>query len=133
MRSKYITFIKEANGRYLRISGSYKECFGVDPVKIINRTSYECYDYEVAREFEEGDTYAIASGQTDTRIINWPHCDGHTMLWMVKKISLKDDLILGVAFDITAYMRNHSSGDLLMPMNTAHTMMLESFLTCSSA
>jgi len=133
MRSKYITFLKEANGRYLHISGAFLECFGINPSRLINRTCYECFDYEMAREFDEGDRCAVATGKTDTRIVNWPHADGHKMLWMIKKSVIKDGLILGVAFDITAYMANHSSGDLLPPMDITHTRMVESSLRSYAA
>lgn len=133
MRAKYVTFLKEANGKYLHVSGSFKECFGIAPGRLINRTAAECFDYDVAKELEDGDRRAVETGQTDTRIINLVHADGHTMLWMIKKTVVKDGLILGMAFDITAYMANHSSGDLLPPMDVTHTRMVESSLGSHAA
>lgn len=133
MRSKYVTFLKDTNGKYLHVSGSFMECFGIHPSKLINRTASEFFNYDVARELEAGDRCAVETGKTDTRIISWAHADGTPMLWMIKKSVVKDGLIIGMAFDITAYIKNHSSGDLRPPMNETHNRMVESSLGSYSA
>jgi PAS domain-containing protein len=128
MYAKYVTFLKDANGRYLRVSASFLECFGIEPRRLVNRTASECFDYVIAKELEDGDRAVLQTGKTDTRIIQWSHTDGRSKLWMVKKAVVKDGLILGMAFDITAYLSVHSNQDGRPPMDATHTRMVESSL-----
>jgi PAS domain-containing protein len=122
-----VVTLKDASGKYLYASPSFLDCFGIHPNKIINRTPKEIFDYDVATELEAGDAATLSTGKTDTRIINWCHRDGTQMLWLVKKVKIKDNLVIGIAFNITAYILACSNEDKII-MDESHTKFVASSL-----
>lgn len=123
-----VTFLKDASGRYLHVSNSFQKYFGIPASRLINNSPYECFPYEVARELAEGDCLVLRSGKSDTRVIQWRHPESNKKsLWMVKKVLLREGVVMGMAFDITEYVLS-CKADNAQAMDDAHTSILAASL-----
>lgn len=54
-KSPYIIYLKDREGRYLRVNSQFYKFFGDEKIKVIGQTDYEIFPFEKAREYTIND------------------------------------------------------------------------------
>ena len=104
-----VVFLKDRDGRYLRINRPFAERFGLTPEQVIGKTDLDLFPADVAAGFQANDRAAWETGQAVEREEVAPYVDGpHTSI--VLKVPLRDTggamyAVCGVATDITERKR----------------------------
>jgi PAS domain S-box-containing protein len=104
-----LIFVKDLEGRYLRVNRSYEEHFGVIDAELKGKTDYDCHSKEIADAFIANDRKVIAANRPilfEERSL----VAGETRYSVVSKFPLLDEsgrpyAICGIATDITERKR----------------------------
>src|SRR5262245_18041883 len=104
-----LIFVKDLEGRYLRVNRRYSELFGFTDVELEGKTDYDCHPKEIADAFMANDREVIAANRPllfeEKAIVA-----GEARYSVVSKFPLRDErgrsyAVCGVATDITERKR----------------------------
>ncbi len=103
--SPAVTFIKDAQGRYLFVSQPMEKWFGLPAEKLCGKTDAECIPTETARALGEGEHTLIATGLPSSVVTVAPSAEGTEIEWLVVRFPIRtnsgETLIGGVGVDVT--------------------------------
>ena len=107
--SANVVFVKDLEGRYLRINRRYEELFHVGRDAIIGKTDFDIFPHDVARSLQDADRGAIAAGGPIEVEEEVPHDDGPHVYISIKFPLVGTDgkpyAVCGIATDITERTR----------------------------
>jgi PAS domain S-box-containing protein len=104
-----LIFVKDLEGRYLRVNRKYKELFGVTDVELKGKTDYDCHSKEIADAFLANDREVIAANRP-LLFEEQALVAGEIRYSVVSKFPLRDGsgrtyAVCGIATDITERKR----------------------------
>ncbi len=103
--SPAIAWMKDEQGRYVYLSGSYERRFGVSLEDWRRKTDFELSPPEIAKEFWKNDRPVLRTGRTIEVVEETPALDGGRCYWWNFKFPLKDasgkTCVGGIGVDIT--------------------------------
>ena len=103
--SPMVTFMKDADGRYLAGNRAWAAQFGQEATALMGRTDFELWPEATARSFRESDLAVARSGQVVEEIEHGPGSDGKERWWSVVKFPVPAQtggpLICGIVQDVT--------------------------------
>ncbi len=85
-----LIFVKDLDGRYLRVNRKYAELFGVADVELTGKTDYDCHSTEIADVFMANDREVIAANRP-ILFEEQSHVDGEIRYSVVSKFPLRDE------------------------------------------
>ncbi|MGQ0511188.1 MAG: PAS domain S-box protein [Betaproteobacteria bacterium] len=99
-------FMKDLEGRFIRVNRPYAEFFGREIGDIIGRTLADFAPEGYAREREDADRRVAESGRTETREVSQVSADGVAHDLLISKFPIRGEdgavyAVAGVATDIT--------------------------------
>jgi PAS domain S-box-containing protein len=104
-----LIFVKDLEGRYLRVNRRYSELFGFTDVELEGKTDYDCHPKEIADAFMANDREVIAANRPllfeEKALVA-----GEARYSVVSKFPLRDErgrpyAVCGIATDITERKR----------------------------
>jgi len=111
--SPTIAWMKDEQGRYVYISKTYENRFGVRSADWLGKTHFDLWPREVAEEFWKHDQAVLTAGRTIEVTETTPNPDGGLCHWWNFKIPLHDSsgkkYIGGIGVDITERKRAEES------------------------
>jgi PAS domain S-box-containing protein len=104
-----LIFVKDLEGRYLRVNRRYEELFGVTDAELTGKTDYDCHSKELADVFLANDREVIAANKP-ILFEEQALVDGEIRYSIVSKFPLRDGsgrpyAVCGIATDITERKR----------------------------
>lgn len=103
--SSQVIFVKDIDGRYILINKQYEENYKVSREKIKNKTDFDIFPSDIAKQLQQNDQEVLNRGQVlekEETVIR----DGQVCIYLSVKFPLKDRsgkiyAICGIATDIT--------------------------------
>lgn len=103
--SAVLAWMKDAEGRYVFLSGNYIQRFNLKPEDFLGKTDFELWPQEIAEEFRENDRKVLKENQPIESIEKSPAAKGTFHYWLSSKFPFQDHtgkrFVGGMAVDIT--------------------------------
>src|SRR5215813_2394548 len=104
-----LIFVKDLEGRYLRVNRRYEELFGMTDAELKGKTDYDCHSKEIADAFLANDREVIAANRP-ILFEEQALVAGEIRYSVVSKFPLRDEsggpyAVCGIGTDITARKR----------------------------
>jgi PAS domain S-box-containing protein len=107
--SPTIAWMKDSQGRYVYLSGTFEQRFGMNVPDWREMTDYDIWPQEIAENFMRNDQQVLATGEVLEVVEETPNADGTLRAWWAFKFPFHDTngtrYVGGIGVDITDHKR----------------------------